>query len=1393
MRPTGTWVLLLAWLISVASVTYAGDERDPRRLRRSRVAASTPPVGSLQLLWEQRQAHPPQPAWPGPAKWDAYIHLRGLRDMRNYDHAPQVTLTESALYFTNIVDDTLTCLDAATGTERWHWTADGPIRMAPFLFDDAVYCGSDAGQVVCLSAETGAVRWRHTVPSTASRILNNGRFISPFPCRTGVLVSQTADGPTAWFGFSLLPWKPSYLCAVDARTGRASAASHYVRELQQETLEGPLALSGDALVACRGRVAPRLFQLADGKPGRVLSGGGGSFLTVAEDDTIWHGPGNKAGWVTHSDQSQQRPLQTLSGWNLAVPLENDLLVGGDTAVARFAADAVSPTWRVPISQAYTLCVVGQVVLIGCDGELVVLEAANGAVRQRIPVPGRALTLEAAHGRVVVATDAGELQCYRISPESIQSSQVAAAPMPQADDVKLVTERTDTAPVGNSGTTSPPPVTRGLVGRWVFHEWMAGKPWHRGPLLPDVEDLAGTHAAVISGPVQLREAGGAQGLEFDGREVSVNVPGQRDNLPLPRRELSVAAWVRVQAPLTWGGIAGFVQDNGSYERGWLLGYRGEKLSFAVAGSDGGNGLTYAIAPEPFDQERWTHAVGTYDGTAQRLYVNGELAAEMTTESGDILYPDHGFLELGAYRDDNEFFRMTGQLHEVNLYETALSPDEVRRLYEQKQKLFPQPITLPSGPALRFTGPEAAELIWTTEEPCPSVVHWKFPDLSDAAQTIRQAAPTTDHRVVLTGLPRRRVGSYVIELEQDQQRSLTQPFELDTYLNMEPETVAAPTDLDEAARQRGRDLLSLAGTDRGVAIVFGVTDGKLCESLLHQSRLRLIVFERDQQRIDTLRARWRTLGMYGARITVLPIKQWNQTRCVHGIANLVCSERNLAGESLGITTEELQSWLAPETGTALWRSPPDESVATDFASAMSATWNEVAWGTQTIHQWTRPASPNSGTWTHQYGRPDNSAFGGESLAGVASTEQLEVQWIGLPGPRGQPDRSGRKPSPLAAGGRLYVQGQQRLTAVDTANGSVLWDLEIPGFERFNIPRDCGNTCCDQRYVYIAVRGEAWQIDGQTGAILRRLPVVNGMPQDASWDWGYIAHADDLLIGSSVRSGTVFTDFWGDASQGWYDARSGAATHKIGSDAVFACDPDSGKIVWTHHDSGVVLNPTLTILEGRLYFVTCRHPEVKAAATRRLGGSEVWEQQQLVCLNLRTGAVAWETPVSTAPGNVMFSMAASADRLVLASSNNAGFDVYGLATEDGRALWHQRFGWPGGSSGDHGKAMSRPAIVGGKVYLRPRVLSLTNGELLPETMPGGGCGTYAATTNSLIFRQSNISLWDPSANQLTQWSRLRPGCWLSTIPACGMLLSPEAGGGCSCGSWIEASLGFTPTAAP
>ena len=75
--------------------------------------------------------------------------------------------------------------------------------------------------------------------------------------------------------------------------------------------------------------------------------------------------------------------------------------------------------------------------------------------------------------------------------------------------------------------------------------------------------------------------------------------------------------------------------------------------------------------------------------------------------------------------------------------------------------------------------------------------------------------------------------------------------------------------------------------------------------------------------------------------------------------------------------------------------------------------------------------------------------------------------------------------------------------------------------------------------------------------------------------------------------------------------------------------------------------------------------------------------------------------------------------------------------------------------------------------------------------GCHTYIGTSKALIYRGANrrIAMWDQETETVSTWTRLRPSCWLSFIAADGMLLVPEGGGGCSCGGWMETSIGFAP----
>jgi outer membrane protein assembly factor BamB len=195
--------------------------------------------------------------------------------------------------------------------------------------------------------------------------------------------------------------------------------------------------------------------------------------------------------------------------------------------------------------------------------------------------------------------------------------------------------------------------------------------------------------------------------------------------------------------------------------------------------------------------------------------------------------------------------------------------------------------------------------------------------------------------------------------------------------------------------------------------------------------------------------------------------------------------------------------------------------------------------------------------------------------------------------------------------------------------------------------------------------------------------------------------------------------------------------------------------------------------------------------VGEPGLWQDQELVALDLESGKPRWRKPIDTADGEVMFHMAAGGGKLVVVSSTrDKAYEVAAFDAADGSKAWTAGVKWPGGK-GDHGKAMSRPAIVDDKVFVRPGVFDLNTGKLLDLKMPGGGCGTYAFSTYAAFFRDRTVTLWSFDGNRKSGWNRLRPGCWLSTVPALGMLLSLEAGGGCKCAGWLETSVVFMPDA--
>lgn len=158
--------------------------------------------------------------------------------------------------------------------------------------------------------------------------------------------------------------------------------------------------------------------------------------------------------------------------------------------------------------------------------------------------------------------------------------------------------------------------------------------------------------------------------------------------LPTVQITVSGWVKVDVADTWGGFIGCLQDNGSYERGWVLGTRDQKFSFALVSANT-NSMTYLTDTENFNLHEWYYVTATYNGSAMKLFVNGELKATSLDQSGDIVYAGlaSDWFGIGSYVDENENWLHDGALDELIIWARALPDAEVHQWYLSQSNLAP----------------------------------------------------------------------------------------------------------------------------------------------------------------------------------------------------------------------------------------------------------------------------------------------------------------------------------------------------------------------------------------------------------------------------------------------------------------------------------------------------------------------------------------------------------------------------------------------------------------------------------------------------------------------------------------------------------------------------------
>ncbi len=707
----------------------------------------------------------------------------------------------------------------------------------------------------------------------------------------------------------------------------------------------------------------------------------------------------------------------------------------------------------------------------------------------------------------------------------------------------------------------------------------------------------------------------------------------------------------------------------------------------------------------------------------------------------------------------------------------------------------------GPYVQYSAPSRARIHWWTLSDSASILEYGLagpgakhsPDIELTGthqgrleHSVTDPEPTRYHSLAITGLLPNEVYAYRVGAAEN---GLMSPiYQLDTALNYAAKSLENTNNPFETVARNdriktlARKIISRTGISRGYCLVWGITDGHLAYELAAHSQLQIIGLDHDAARVQEVRNAIYQTGAYGARIVIHHVEDLGDISFTSHFANLIVSERVLDNETCPGPAQEMLRVLQPEYGTAVLGSFTDlgDSVKQWLGSAAHSLQREddISGAFFLVK---KPSLPETGSWTHQYGDAGNTADSHDNLGGAAGTEDLQVQWLGNPGADFGIDRNPRMPAPLAVNGKLFHQGMNRMVAVDSYNGAVLWSLEIPDLRRVNLPRDASNWCTDQSSLYVAVKDKCWVLDHSSGDLTQ---VYALPPEQAEGDneWGYIAQDSGVLLGTAVKKGTGYTNFWGGAS--WYDKTNGPGTEKVCSDMLFGHDMGSEDLLW-QYENGVIINPAIGAASGHVFLVESRNNAIKQQTQRRLNSSGLWSDQFLVSLDIRTGAVQWEVPINTVAGTVVFFLCCTEDKIIISASVSGKYYLYGFETDTGQIRWKREHNW---TSNNHSGHMQHPVVFEKEVFLEPWAYDLSWGSPITSNMGRHqGCATYCGTKNALIYRGQSrrISMWDIKQDKVSSWYNLRPSCWLSTIAADGMVILPEGGAGCSCGNWLETSL--------
>jgi PKD repeat protein len=177
---------------------------------------------------------------------------------------------------------------------------------------------------------------------------------------------------------------------------------------------------------------------------------------------------------------------------------------------------------------------------------------------------------------------------------------------------------------------------------------------------------GNHGT-IKQAIRVKTGRYGKGLKFDGINDWVTVKDS-ESLDLTSG-FTLEAWVKPDSIRRSSVIVKQQQQGTVYD---LYAYEDRDLPF----SSFNDNFDYnpISGQEPLPIRKWSHLATTFDGTSQRLYINGVLVGTAQTKIG-LIQQSNGVLRIGGNSVWGDFFQ--GYIDEVRIYNYALSAKVIQK--------------------------------------------------------------------------------------------------------------------------------------------------------------------------------------------------------------------------------------------------------------------------------------------------------------------------------------------------------------------------------------------------------------------------------------------------------------------------------------------------------------------------------------------------------------------------------------------------------------------------------------------------------------------------------------------------------------------------------------------